>query len=102
MSLELFRYGLEDLPGRRARKRVTDVQTTGDVRRLAIDRKTEHGVARTKGVARVGVAALEAQAFLTMTERMLVEAEPGAIHGIAYLSKKLTIKLGNAIDSELD
>lgn len=74
-----------------------DNQTDLEIRE--VEAAAEIGMAKVQAVAVIGNAALSAQAALSARERMLIEAEPGAIHGIAFLSQRLTLALGDVIDN---
>lgn len=106
MSTELARLtqqqGLSIRPSRRDLRvsRSIDNQAALTMHRLAAD--AEVGRQRIRAVTQVGTRALEAQSVVSMTERMIVEMEPGAVHGISYLSQRLTIGLGQVLDKTID
>lgn len=87
---------------RRAAKEFRELDGAAEIELAKLDRQTQIGTQRARTVARVGARAMEAQAIVSMTERMIVEAEPGAIHGVSYLSQRLTIGLGHVIDKTID
>jgi len=56
--------------------------------------QSQIGTQRARTIARVVTRAMEAQAIVSMTQRMIVEMEPSAVHGVSYLAQRLTIGLG--------
>ena len=89
-------------PSRRQLQQLRHVDEATDLELAKLEHNRTVGVERVRTVARVGTRAMEAQAVVSMTERMIVEMEPGAVHGIAYLSQRLTIGLGQVIDKTID
>jgi len=87
---------------RRAVREFRELDGAAEMELAKLDRQTEIGTLRARTVARVGTRAMEAQAVVSMTERMIVEMEPGAVHGVSYLSQRLTIGLGEVIDKTIN
>jgi|GEM_PF-3680555 len=88
---------------RRLAREIQHVDGAAEVELLKLDRQTQIGTQRARSIARVGTRAMEAQAIVTMTERMIVQdMEPGAINAISFLSKKVTMGLGEVIDRTID
>jgi len=87
---------------RRLAREIQNVDGAAEVELLKLDHQTQLGTQRARTVARVGTRAMEAQAVVSMTERMIVEMEPGAVHGVSYLSQRLTIGLGQVIDKTIN
>ena len=87
---------------RRQLKELREVDGAAAVEIAKLDHQAHLGTQRARTVARVGTRAMEAQAVVSMTERMIVEMEPGAVHGVSYLSQRLTIGLGQVIDRTID
>lgn len=87
---------------RRALREFRELDGAAEIELAKLDHQTQIGTQRVRTVARVGTRAMEAQALVSMTERMIVEMEPGAVHGISYLSQRLTIGLGQVIDKTID
>ena len=87
---------------RRQLRELREVDGAAAVELAKLDHQTQLGTQRARTVARVGTRTMEAQAVVSMTERMIVEMEPGAVHGVSYLSQRLTIGLGQVIDKTID
>lgn len=89
-------------PSRRQLQQLRQVDEATDIELAKLEHRRLVGVERVRTVARIGTRAMEAQAVVSITERMIVEMEPGAVHGIAYLSQRLTIGLGEVIQKTID
>ena len=110
---ELMRWaggqGVEPLPpsklswteNRQQGRSLTRLEYKADLQTRAINLEAEIGQAKVQAVANVGNAAMTAQALISGRERLLVEAEPGAIHGVAFIGQKLTLALGAVVDDVL-
>lgn len=83
---------------RRSRRSLTRLEHRADLQTRAVELESAIGSAKVHAVANVGNAAMTAQALISGRERLLVEAEPAAIHGVAYVSQKLTLALGAVVD----
>ncbi len=60
---------------------LTRLEHKADLQSRAVELESEIGQAKVHAVANVGNAAMTAQALISGRERLLVEAEPSAIHG---------------------
>ncbi len=80
---------------------LTRLENKADLQTRAVELEADIGQAKVHAVANVGNAAMTAQALISGRERLLVEAEPAAIHGVAYVSQKLTLALGAVVDDTL-
>ncbi len=87
---------------RRHGRAVMQMEHHADLKALQSDLAAEVGRAKVQAVATVSNAAMTAQTLISSRERMLVEAEPGAINGIAYLGQRATLALGALVDDVLD
>lgn len=80
---------------------LTRLENKADLQARAADLEAQVGQAKVHAVANVGNAAMTAQALISGRERLLVEAEPAAVHGVAYVSQKLTMALGAVVDETM-
>lgn len=87
---------------RRAVKQYREVDASSEIELMKLDRQAQIGTARVRTVTRVGTRAMEAQAIVSMTQRMIVEMEPSAVHGVSHLSQRLTLGLGQVIDRTIN
>ncbi len=77
---------------------LTRIEHVADLQIRAVELEAEVGQAKVQAIANVANAAMTAQAIMAGRERLLVESEPAAIHGVVYLSQKLTLSLGVVLD----
>jgi len=84
-------------------RELRDVDGAAAVEQAKLDHQAQRGTQRSRTVARVGTRAMEAQAVVTMTERMIVQdMEPGAIDAVALISKAVTIGLLQVVNKTVD
>lgn len=77
---------------------LTRLEHKADLQSRAVELEAEVGQMKVQAVSAVGSAAMTAQALISGRERLLVEQEPGAVHGVSYISHKLTFALGEVVD----
>ena len=87
---------------RRQLRELRELDGNSAIEQARLSELEQLGVQRTRTVTRVATRAMEAHAMASATQRMIVEMEPGAVHGVSYLSQKLILGLGQIIDKTID
>ena len=87
---------------RRHGRELTRLDRRAAIKARALEHEADLGRLRAAVVAKVGTRAMELQALVSLTERMVVEMEPGCVNGVSYISQKITVGLGQVVDRTVE
>lgn len=86
---------------RQSKREMFRMEQSAGIERVRLMHRQLLAEQRTALVSHVGVRAMELQAKVSAHERRLVEFEPGAVHGISFLSQAVTFGLRQVLDNAI-
>ena len=76
----------------------TRIEKQAQLEQHATSLEADIGRAKVHAVASVGNEAMTAASLIASRQRLLIEGEPGAIHGVSHIAARLNLALGEVVD----